>query len=751
MAGKRGVGTCAESLESRRLLSGGLLDTTYGTNGFAVVTKSGFGFRAMDVAPLANGKLIVAGLGKNSSGNHFAAIARLNADGSMDTTFGPDHSGVVSAVPNATTGGFGNGNISVAVQSDGKIVLAATDLRFLNNTNIYKAMVQRFNANGSFDTTFGSPIGSLGDRLDFGALGQTYVNDVAIQRDGKIVITGSTLVSGLIDPQANSYVARLNANGSLDQSFGDGGSNIVEQDDVSEGDTLAIDYNGSAASNPNYGKIIMAGDAASFGDVNLDKFYIARFNTNGKLDSSFHHNGKLTQSFVSEDTFCIARAIDILPNDQIVIAGSIDKQFDFHDDFGIIRLNKDGSGDKTFGPSNGQLAVDFGGDDVPLSIMTSQTGELIVGGSTGAKSALVMIKTNGLIDTAFGPNGTGKEVVGQSGATTSASAMTRTLNGKFFVAGGDALRVGRYFDRGFSTFSITAIAPNASETGPTPAAFTISRPEILNTPTRVFFQAGGTATSPFALIKKFVDYTGITAPPPPGIGQPLFPPDTAFVDIPAGQRSVTFTITPKDDTFVEANESVIFTLEPDASYDIAPGHRVAQATIRDNDSPATGATLTATADAYVRDGTNAGANFGTAADLEAKTAGSGFNRVSYIKFDLSSVSTINSVKLDLFGKISDTQNASIVTSVFSVANTSWTETGITFSNAPVLGSAQTSTTVSGTTAKLYQFDVTAYVKAQKAAGHNIISFAIKNPSSSSSFVQFNSREAASNKPALVIT
>src|SRR5205085_9628548 len=141
-------------------------------------------------------------------------------------------------------------------------------------------------------------------------------------------------------------------------------SNILDQDDGSEGYALAIDYNGSAASNPNFGKIIMAGDAVDFsGDNPIDRFYITRFSTNGKLDSSFHHNGTLTQTFRSEDRYNIAHAIDILPNDQIVIAGEVAPFFGAARDFGIIRLNKDGSGDNSFGPSNGQLDVDFGGDD----------------------------------------------------------------------------------------------------------------------------------------------------------------------------------------------------------------------------------------------------------------------------------------------------------------------------------------------------------------------------------------------------
>ena len=101
---------------------------------------------------------------------------------------------------------------------------------------------------------------------------------------------------------------------------------------------------------------------------------------------------------------------------------------------------------------------------------------------------------------------------------------------------------------------------------------------------------------------------------------------------------------------------------------------------------------------------------------------------------------------------SDTQNANITTSIFSVADTSWSETGITFNNAPATSSmALAGATVTGTALQMVHLDLTAYVKAQKAAGHNIISFALKDNTSSNSFVQFNSREAASNKPALVVT
>src|SRR5439155_14112299 len=129
-----------------------------------------------------------------------------------------------------------------------------------------------------------------------------------------------------------------------------------------------------------------------------------------------------------------------------------------------------------------------------------------------------------------------------------------------------------------------------------------------------------------------------------------------------------------------------------------------------------GGTFNATADAYVRDGSFSGTNFGSAPELQVKTSGSGFNRHGYLKFDMFGVNAINSAKLRVFGRLSDTQNTNVATSLFSVANTSWTEGGITFNNEPAAGATPLATaTIIDNTARFYDFDVTAYLKGEKAA------------------------------------
>ena len=168
---------------------------------------------------------------------------------------------------------------------------------------------------------------------------------------------------------------------------------------------------------------------------------------------------------------------------------------------------------------------------------------------------------------------------------------------------------------------------------------------------------------------------------------------------------------------------------------------------------ATGATttLSALADAYVRDGSYAATNFGSTTDLVAKNDGPDWTRRSYLKFDTSSVSgAASGVKLRLFGSIAGGEQVS--TSIFPVADSSWTESGINWNNKPAAGSSALGAfTVIGATGTWYEWTVTAYVNAERAAGRNLISLVVVIPGQNTNPVTFNSDEAASNRPQLVVT
>lgn len=159
-------------------------------------------------------------------------------------------------------------------------------------------------------------------------------------------------------------------------------------------------------------------------------------------------------------------------------------------------------------------------------------------------------------------------------------------------------------------------------------------------------------------------------------------------------------------------------------------------------------TLLSTADAYVRGGSYASTNFGTAGTLTLKGSPSAdFSRFAYLKFSLASVSSIGSATLRLYGNA--TSGASLPISVYSVNTDSWSETGITFANAPAPSTTALSSTNITDVTKYYDFDVTAFVKAQ-LTGDKTVSLLVKDPKNSDLNLTFYSRENSVNAPQLLI-
>ena len=165
-------------------------------------------------------------------------------------------------------------------------------------------------------------------------------------------------------------------------------------------------------------------------------------------------------------------------------------------------------------------------------------------------------------------------------------------------------------------------------------------------------------------------------------------------------------------------------------------------------------TLSAVADAYVRDGTGAGWNYGSDGQLLAKTSASpGLNRYAYLKFDLSTLgATIGGAKLRLFGRFDESVAASVATGVYAADDTSWSESGLTWNGKPSFGSAPLATaTVTSGAAKWYEWDLTDYLREQKAAGKRFVTLVIRNTTATRGAVAFNSDEASGNKPQVVVT
>jgi hypothetical protein len=169
-------------------------------------------------------------------------------------------------------------------------------------------------------------------------------------------------------------------------------------------------------------------------------------------------------------------------------------------------------------------------------------------------------------------------------------------------------------------------------------------------------------------------------------------------------------------------------------------------------------TLTAVKDAYVRNGTYADSAYGTSDPLLLSTklntaATPGYDRQTYLGFDLSSISgTISSVVLKVYGKLEDLRTTNIPVGVYSVSNTTWTETALTWNNKPATAATTLSTvTLTDSLPRYYNWDITAYVKSEKAAGRNAISLALINLAISTPRLVWNSKETGNNAPQLVVT
>jgi len=169
--------------------------------------------------------------------------------------------------------------------------------------------------------------------------------------------------------------------------------------------------------------------------------------------------------------------------------------------------------------------------------------------------------------------------------------------------------------------------------------------------------------------------------------------------------------------------------------------------------PAEGTILTPAADAYVRDGSWATTNFGSDSTLQVKSDGTGYLRKTFLKFNFSAFTgaSTSSAKLRVFVNDVGTE-ASRTLKLYGNSDESWTETGITASNAPSPTTLITSKSLNASTGVWYEFDVTSYLNGQLSAADKLVSFELVNEAAASSQnqVSFNSKEAGINAPQLVI-
>ena len=342
----------AVSMVAAAFANPGDLDPTFGQGGTTTVSIPGTSTteagNAVVIQP--DGKAVVVGTADSK-----IAILRLNPDGTLDMSFG--FGGKVAS----SVGYEGDG---VALQQDGKIIVAGI-------AGTGRFMVARFLANGDLDTTFGT-LGST--TVTFGnPNGLTQALAVAIQTDGKIVAVGRAAEPS--PENTNFGVVRLNADGSLDSTFGNGGkvsTNFPGPNgtfDLANAVTIQAD-----------GKILVAGvtNSTSIGDT----FAVARYLTNGTLDSTFGTNGLVTFTYGTRDT--AAYAIALQSSGKIIVGGQTEgtDMNGVAGGFTLGRLNADGTVDTSFGNNSGTEGVIIIGsveNDARGMVVYSDDSILLVG------------------------------------------------------------------------------------------------------------------------------------------------------------------------------------------------------------------------------------------------------------------------------------------------------------------------------------------------------------------------------------
>ncbi len=335
-----------------RYNSDGTLDNTFSSDGKVTTDFNGGADNALAVALQADGKILIGGL-VDSGIAYTGGIARYNSDGSPDNTFSGDGKVLLRFFA-----GTGIERLdAMIVQADGKILIAGS----AND----EMLVARLNSNGSLDMTFN---GKGWITFDFAAAGSNSAA-IGLQADGKIVVGGNAMVGTSYD----FAVARLNTNGTLDNTFSsDGKATVAVISDRNFLICMALQADG---------KIVAAGYAQIVADFDCA---LMRLNADGTLDNAFSGDGKLSHGIIATELDGID-GIVLQPDGKILATGFAEASSTSN--LLVVRYLSDGSFDNTFatsGKMTSMLGTPFiNGEAIALQ----KDGKIIIVGSADNSSS----------------------------------------------------------------------------------------------------------------------------------------------------------------------------------------------------------------------------------------------------------------------------------------------------------------------------------------------------------------------------
>jgi uncharacterized delta-60 repeat protein len=379
---------------------------------------------AYAMAKQSDGKLIVVGTCHDHGGDF--AVMRLTRDGELDATFG--EGGLVTT----QVGAGSDVARAVVVDDKGRIVVAGSAVDPAAGLDF---AVVRYLANGDVDESFGAA-GKA--RVSFSDDADTAYA-VALQPDGKLLIGGDanlgTSASGM-----DFAIARLLDDGSLDESFGGDGRVTQAISTFSGRDSIYALTLQDVDGEP---RIVAAGGERDF--------TLARFTTEGELDTTFGEEGKLAGLFGS--TIGAARAVRTTDSGELLVAGQAQH------DFALAKLSAAGSLVPSFG-QEGKVttAVSAENWDEAYGLGLEKDGNIVLAGfsyegnSSAGNTALVRYTPDGELDDGFGDGGIVVTAVAASNKADQGSALLiatdeRVPMQRIYVAG--------YASSSFSQFAVT--------------------------------------------------------------------------------------------------------------------------------------------------------------------------------------------------------------------------------------------------------------------------------------------------------
>lgn len=300
-----------------KLLANGSIDTTFGVNGFFISDFAAGDELCYSADMQVDGKIVLAGHMVDNNFNNAPLIARLNANGTVDTNFGMNGSVMLPVIAND------NSWSDVEVMFNGKIVAAGYYMQgFTQEGQTDKdLLIARYNSNGTLDDTFGDD-----DHIITTSVGP-YA-DVAFCLD--VTQSGSMYVGGYttaLDFGFDALVCAYNSDGSTNTVFGDNGTWVLNVGALDVVADLQAAYSG---------QLVMAGSSGGFFADNRD-FFLVRRTFNGGIPADVSNDGVFTTEILGG--FDDGNALDVQSNGQVIIAGKANNGT--QNDIAIVRYEED--------------------------------------------------------------------------------------------------------------------------------------------------------------------------------------------------------------------------------------------------------------------------------------------------------------------------------------------------------------------------------------------------------------------------